>query len=255
MDSFGRTLAMMPLNILSFCDRNTLQKTKILNKNALIVTHAPYVDNMRQQLIRERFALNRLDELWWECIMVFGSNKEVTKLCIKGEGQIPACIGEFKYLKNLIILENMSYQFITGSIPKEIGLLQELESLEIRGHLVSYLPKSMKMMTKLKILKLKDNVILGEIPQEFFEGETGPLRFPDSIIKIWDRYLDRGTSGDGSRHIGSILNMPIKQRVSTYSKWSEEDPDDKYSSWVARPWLRRSNAITKRTYWWGTMWE
>ena len=263
--NFGKIFAMMPLNILSFCDRNTVQKIKVLSKCSFKVTHAPHVDNIQQQLIREQFVLNRLDELEWICHIQFGSDKEVENLCIEGEGQIPECISEFKYLKDLTILEygqircydgtfNRSGVImkgfksgITGIIPKEIGLLQELESLNIRGNLVSYLPKSMKMMTKLNILKLTSNIILGEIPHEFFEGETGPLRFPHSVIHIWKHQQ--------LRSCGSILHLPIKQRVSPYSKRCKDDPDDECLSWIAPPVLMRSNAITLHRYWWGTIWE
>ena len=161
---------------------------------------------------------------------------------------IPDCISEFKYLTELIFRSVYSslYKknlYITGKIPPQIGLLKNLRVLDIKkSHLITNIPESIKMMSKLTYLDLIGNVILGEIPISFFEGPSGPLRGNDSWLNLWNYH---------GPHSGSILDLPHLQRLTPYHKLNENDPDDEVSSWFSSPTLRRQNACRWVETWYG----
>ena len=135
---------------------------------------------------------------------------------------------------------------ITGNIPKEIGLLSNLEYLRIEGHMVSHIPKSMANMTELKYLSLSTNVILGSIPEEFFDSSNSILKSKFTEVDIWQR----ARNGRKHTHRGDICNMPTLDRTTT---WGLDDVSDEntdttnYFNYFKMPLLLRSNGIVHRS--------
>lgn len=77
-------------------------------------------------------------------------------------GEIPAAIGELRYLRELWITGNPG---ITGTIPSSIGNLTDLKDLSISGTSVGGpIPESIHGLRKLEILGLDDNLLEGNLP-------------------------------------------------------------------------------------------
>lgn len=145
--------------------------------------------------------------------------------------------------------------YIRGKIPEEIGLLTNLEYLRIDGHLVSHIPKSMVLMNELKYLSLSKNVILGNIPEEFFDPSNGILKCAFSQIDIWKR----ARHGHRYNHRGTICNIPERERITTWSFGGvdtrrqrdyigdDEDADiTDHSNYLEMPLLLRSHGVVHR---------
>lgn len=254
MSSFEHILSIMPFTILDYCNRNNILKMTVLNKRINKIIKSHFINNKRYYIEREENALIILKNMGFKPTIKVGNNGEIVKIHLipanfcSNDLYIPACISEFKDLTELIfrsgysLLHNKTIS-IKGTIPPEIGLLKNLCKLDIKeAKLVTTIPNSIKMMTKLNYLDLIGSVILGEIPRSFFEGTTGPLRSDDSWLNIWNYH--------GS-HCGSILNIPYKERFSSFIKLDKTDLDDDFYSWVSYPTLRRQNATKWVERWYG----
>jgi len=78
-------------------------------------------------------------------------------------GQLPAEIGDLKYLENLIIVGNN----LSSIIPSEIGKLTKLKQLNLqRNRLVGGIPPEIRSLTKLEYLDFQANNLTGAIPPE-----------------------------------------------------------------------------------------
>lgn len=254
MSLFNRIFGIIPFTILNYCNRNDILKIAILNKNTNLIVKSCFNNNVNYYIEREENTLIILKNMGFKVSIRVGDNGAIVKMhlipskfCSK-DLIIPNCIIEFKYLKELIIRSTHSLLYkrmiyITGKIPPQIGLLKDLQILDLKNsHLITTIPSSIKMMSKLKYLDLVGNIILGEIPRSFFEGSSGPLRSNDSYINIWNYH--------GS-HNGTILNVPYLKRLTPFHKLDDNDPDDKITSWFSSPTLRRQNAIIWEETWFG----
>lgn len=254
MSSFERVLSMIPFNIFDYCNRNDILKMTVLNKGINKIIESYFINNKRYNVKRGKNALIKLRKMGFKPTIKVGDGDTIIKMYLKtanfcsNDLYIPACISEFIYLDELIFRSCYSSSHnkiisIKGKIPPEIGLLKNLRKLDIKdANLVTTIPNSMKMMTKLKYLNLIGSVILEEIPRSFFEGTTGPLRSDDSWINIWNYH---------GPHCGSILFLPYSKRSTSFHKFVETDPDDDFFSWVSYPTLRRQNAIGWTETWFG----
>ena len=191
------------------------------------------------QQMREKYALKKLDKFAVKRSDVL-SVLHVTVKGIHDMSEFMPYVLEFKNLQELVITEYVDNKSrITGSIPDDIGLLHNLKTLIIKGHMVSTIPKSMICMNNLKYLILWDNVILGKIPDEFFNPENNILKNPRSVIKIWKRAL----GGRLVYHTGSIMNYKQKYNESVWFVDTDVDLND-FNSYSRMPLLVRSNAIS-----------
>ena len=254
MSSFEHVLSMMPFKFFDYCNRNDILKMTVLNKRINEIIKLYFINNKRYHIEREENALIILKNMGFKPTIKVGDNNTIVKMCLKPSNfcsndlYIPYCISEFKDLTDLIFrsgyssLHNKTISII-GKIPPEIGLLKNLHKLDIKNaKLLTTIPNSMKMMTKLNYLDLIGNVVLGEIPRSFFEGSTGPLRNDDSWLNIWNYH---------GPHNGSILKLPYIQRSTSFHKFDETDPDDDFFSWFSFPTLRRQNACRWVETWYG----
>lgn len=254
MSSFEHVLSMIPFKIFDYCNRNDILKMTVLNKQINKIIKSRFINNKRYHIEREENVLIILKNMGFKPTIKVGDNGAIVKMHLipskfcSEDLIIPDCISEFIYLDELIFrsgffsLHNKTIS-IKGKIPPEIGLLKNLCKLDIKeAKLVTTIPNSMKMMTKLNYLDLIGNVILGEIPRSFFKGSTGPLRNDDSWLNIWNYH---------GPYYGSILNLPYIKRSTPFHKLDENDPDDEVSSWFSFPTLRRQNAIRWIETWFG----
>ena len=245
--SLDDVMYQVPNVFLTFLEADDLRKLPDVSKTC------------RDLLIAsERSALLTFNKVGWGVKLKLNVNGTVEKLYLESRTDnvsIPPCIAAFTQLKELVIRkgryiteEGISFYEITGSLPREIGLLKNLEELDAKGAgITSFLPESMKLMENLRLLNLKGNHILGSIPASFFEGERGPLRSEDSYIRIWwETYITVNFGEEEfpmltDAHSGSILNMAPELRVTPNLNDLEMRP----------PVMRRSNAIAWIKTWWG----
>ena len=178
-------------------------------------------------------------------IKIYMEGRRLTRLYMRKEyettGDIPESICHLKTLKVLVIRCGNG-ACISGGIPKNIGELTNLESLDARdAGITSGFPESMVRMTKLKSLVLSGNTIIEDIPSSWF-GETGPLRAKDSIVNIWQRVRN----GWSHYYSGTILEMSEEERKTPF-----ELVDSESNEWISQPLLCRSMAIRPITMWYG----
>jgi Leucine-rich repeat (LRR) protein len=107
-----------------------------LNKNDLLGKLMPEIFKMRHL---ERFEL-------WQNVLT---------------GNIPADIKNLVSLRKLWLYETGG---LTGSIPKQIGLLSNLESLFVGGNKLTGALPNMTLMTNLNTLAVNGNALTGTIP-------------------------------------------------------------------------------------------
>jgi hypothetical protein len=78
-------------------------------------------------------------------------------------GPIPRELGQLRELRTL----NLSLNQLTGEIPRELGLLTELRTLNLSlNQLTGEIPGELGRLTKLKTLSLRRNQLTGPIPSE-----------------------------------------------------------------------------------------
>ena len=100
-------------------------------------------------------------ELWGECYSLTTTNISLPNSGLTGP--IPPEIG---LLENLINLK-LKYNDLTGEIPSEIGNLYNLETLELQfNDLSGSLPSGLWGLTNLRQLRLQKNQFSGEIPSQ-----------------------------------------------------------------------------------------
>ena len=109
-------------------------------------------------------------------------------------GEIPKEIGKLTNLKLLWLQCNQ----LSGEIPKEIEKLINLKDLFLNDNkLIGEIPKEIGKLTNLKWLYLKDNQLLGEIPKEI-----GKLTYLEHL------YLNNNQlSGEIPKEIGKLTNL------------------------------------------------
>jgi hypothetical protein len=224
----------MPYQFTPFLGTNDFRKISSINRrteHAILVN--PNIQDMRKQ-----YALKQLDKFG----TVEYDGTGLLHIVIIGNfnmSQFMPYVLEFQNLKALTITEHVHIKSrITGSIPYEIGLLRNLVYLKICGHMVTTIPKSMVCMTTLNSLNLWNNVILGQIPDEFFNPENNILKRNNCIIKIWKRAI----GGRLYHHSGSIINYNKKHNESTWFLDEDGQNEFDYDNYNSLPLLIRSNA-------------
>lgn len=131
-------------------------------------------------------------------------SKELSTLYMGGNrfnGSIPSSIGRLSGLRLL----NLSYNSITGEIPKELDQLEELQELSLAGNQLSRgIPNSLGNLLKLNQIDLSRNELVGRIPASF--GSFQNLLYMDlSSNKL-----------NGSIPV-EILNLPTLSNVLNLS--------------------------------------
>lgn len=263
MSSFEHMISLMPIEITTFLNVNDFKKMYTVSKFTNKV-----ITNPRLQLQERRYS-HAFEGLRSIVSVKITKIRGKLALFIDVKYRIDIC----EIMKYVLELGNqLHYLYITegeipeedqwryesegyirGKISEEIGLLTNLEYLRIDGHLVSHIPKSMVHMTELKYLSLSKNVILGNIPEEFFDPSNGILKCAFSQIDIWKRMRH----GYRYNHRGSICSIPERERITTWS-YNEEDTDDEedgdirvhnitdYSNYLEMPFLLRSHRLIYR---------
>ena len=227
------------------------------------------------------------DSGWFIKIKV--DNGVVTHLYIKPMGwgakpEFPEIICQLTTLKELVVRTSYSGS-IRGGLPENIGNLVNLEVFDMKNaEMTTNLPFSMINMCKLRNINFTHNAVFTDIPHQWFwrrngpeekaariiqnawrgkdlhegadiqyPGEiSGPLRFPNSRIKIWERV---GRRGYPENYVGSILDMPAEKRVTPYVWVEDEDEDEDEENdgtWIRAPLLMRSRGIHAVKMWYGT---
>tara|TARA_B100000131_G_scaffold197709_1_gene190025 strand:- start:1919 stop:3478 length:1560 start_codon:yes stop_codon:yes gene_type:complete len=98
-------------------------------------------------------------ELWGQCYPLTATNISLYNSGLTGP--IPPEIGLFENLINL----RLSFNNLSGSIPPEIGNLDSLETLELLyNNLSGPIPDELWGLTKLRQLRLQKNQFTGDIP-------------------------------------------------------------------------------------------
>ncbi|WJX53382.1 non-specific serine/threonine protein kinase [Trifolium repens] len=132
-------------------------------------------------------------------------SKELSNLYMGGNrfnGSIPSSIGRLSGLKLL----NLSYNSISGEVPKELGQLEELEELYLDGNKISgSIPNSLGNLLKLNNIDLSRNELVGKIPISF-----GNLQ---NLI-----YMDLSSNKLNGSIPVEILNLPTLSNVLNLSK-------------------------------------
>jgi len=101
---------------------------------------------------------------YWNGITCFnGSIVSITLRDKNLTGTIPKEIGLLKNLKSITLSSNQ----LTGPIPKQIGKLKDLEEIDLSGNELSGpIPKELGQLKKLKTLNFSRNHLSGLIPKE-----------------------------------------------------------------------------------------
>ena len=191
--------------------------------------------------------------------------------------EFPSEICQLTTLKELVVRACYSGP-ILGGLPENIGNLVNLEVFDMKkAGMTTNLPFSMINMCKLRSVDFTHNVVFTDIPHQWFwrrngpeeiaariiqnawrgkdlqegadaeyPGEiSGPLRFPDSRINIWER---AGIRGYPDNYVGSILEMPADKRVTPYVCDGGEENDE---MWFRGPLLMRSAGMRRVQMWYG----
>ncbi|XP_049935877.1 putative receptor like protein 25 [Nymphaea colorata] len=110
-------------------------------------------------------------------------------------GEIPREIGKLKGLYSL----NISNNDLTGAIPSSMGNLQTLESLDLScNHLSGVIPVELSELTFLGVLNLSDNDLQGSIPQGKQFNTFGASSFQGNpMLCGWQVKRLCCTGGDG----------------------------------------------------------
>jgi hypothetical protein len=267
MSSFEHMISLMPIEITTFLNANDFKKMYTVSWHTnKVITHPGL--QLRER--RCRCAFEGLHS-------IVGVKTTTTK--IRGKLalfiDVECRIDIYRIMKHVLELgSQLHYLYITeggipednqwlyepegyirGKIPEEIGLLTNLEYLRINGHLVSHIPKSMAFMNDLKYLSLSKNVILGNIPEEFFAPSNSILKCKFSEIDIWKQ----ARHGYKHNHKGTICSIPERNRTTTWSFGgvdarrqrdyigNDEDADiTDHSNYLEMPLLLRSYGIIHR---------
>ncbi len=100
----------------------------------------------------------------WDGVTVSGTPQRVTELDLYGSqltGSIPAEMGDLQNLRALILSGNQ----LTGTIPRSLGNLPKLEALDIRSNeLTGSIPTELGGISKLRSLSVGENDLTGPIP-------------------------------------------------------------------------------------------
>ena len=225
-------IGTMPYQFTSFLGANDFRKISSVNK---IIEHK--IRNPNVRYAREQYALKQLCKFGAVSYDLSALHLEI--LGIHDMSEFMPYVLEFQNIRELDITEltNDEQSRITGSIPDEIGLLHNLVSLAINGHMVSTIPKRMVRMANLQYLSLWNNVILGQIPDEFFNPENSILKHSNCTIKIWKRAI----RGRLSSHRGSIINYNKKHNETTWFIDDENGDLHDFDNYYSMPLLIRSN--------------
>eukprot|EP00986_Skeletonema_menzelii_P008781 scaffold3803_cov151-Skeletonema_menzelii.AAC.8 len=110
--------------------------------------------------------LTESDECTWYGAKCNDDDGSLEKLWLNNNqltGTIPSEIGLMENLKQLKLYENQ----LTGTIPSEIGSMENLEELWLNNNqLTGTIPSEIGLMKNLKYLILHDNALTGTIPSE-----------------------------------------------------------------------------------------
>lgn len=222
------------------------------------------------------------DRGWF--IKIKAGNGIVTHLYIRSQApktEFPDEICQLTTLKELVVRTSYSGS-ILGGLPENIGNLVNLEVFDMKKTgMNTHIPFSMINMHKLRTIDFTHNVVFTDIPHQWFwrrngpeekaariiqnawrgkdlhegadtqyPGEiSGPLRFPNAGIKIWER---AGLRGYPENYVGSILNMPAEKRATPYV-WVEDKDEEIDGEWIlSKPLLMRSMGIYAVKMWYGS---
>ena len=109
-------------------------------------------------------------------------------------GEIPKEIGKLINLQSL----NLTFNKLSGKIPKEIGKLTNLKALSLcNNQLSGEIPKEIGKLINLRCLSLSNNKLTGEIPKEI-----------GKLINLEWLYLnDNKLTGEIPKEIGKLINL------------------------------------------------
>ena len=117
---------------------------------------------------------------------------------------------------------NLSANSLSGSIPKEIGLLAGLSRLDLsHNQLTGPIPKEIGTLTMLRFLSLRSNQLTGPIPKEVgnltelrtltlaFNELSGPIPGEvGNLANLWGLFLSHNQlSGTLSAEVGKLTNL------------------------------------------------
>ncbi|KAK8642620.1 hypothetical protein V6N13_011957 [Hibiscus sabdariffa] len=112
-------------------------------------------------------------------------------------GQIPKELG---LLKNLQFLELYYNQQLSGSIPEELGNLTELVDLDMSvNRLSGSIPESICRLPKLQVLQLYNNSLTGEIPGAIAESTTL------AMLSLYENFL----TGQVPQNLGRLSPLVL----------------------------------------------
>ena len=170
----------------------------------------------------------------WYGIETRGANQRIAKLTLHGNGlngQIPAAIGDLRYLTYL----QMERNSLTGGIPSEIGNLSRMIHLDLSHNaLTGSIPAALGSMSELLALDLSENQLSGSVPEELADlpklRELVLFNNPDICVPTdilpWMkslRYFHKNRDGvlldcDGN---------PVFSPVQTVPPPPADDPDER----------------------------
>ena len=145
-------------------------------------------------------------------------------------GSIPRELGNLPHLVSL----DLGLNHLTGPIPSELGNLAQLGYLGLtRNNLTGAIPLELGRLTRLTVLALGGNALAGEIPEElgnlasltglYLWGNrlTGPIP-PQlgNLVNLTDLYLsDNRLTGPIPPELGNLANMGSRANLRELSLW------------------------------------